>query len=127
VNFDTITESRHKEAVGEIRDVLRMAILRLVIPLYLVFIICDWFYAPEVQLQLILVRLLVLPLCCLTYFVLRFINSRAIGEFIALAFSFVNGLIILFMVLLTEGIRSPYYAGLNLVGVALLEHRTNRK
>jgi len=97
----------------ELRDFILIS-TNWTLPLFLAFLVCDYFYAPHKLPLFIAVRSLIIPCFVLANYAVRRTFAvqkiQAWGAFYVLA----NASLITTMAFLTEGKTSAYYAGLNL-------------
>src|SRR6476620_2731835 len=109
-----------KELLDVFRGVLSVICLQLSAPLYLIFWIADLSYAPEKKWLFLSFRAALVLISLVVYPASKRVKTLSGFERLALCFGWCNGFFITLMIYLTEGMRSPYYAGLNLVLVGFL-------
>ena len=117
---ERLEQLRSEELFREVRTMLSIVCHKMAMPLYMAFWLCDLLYAPQFKWLFLIFRLFILLICNTVYRQIRRDISYEKGLKIALSLQFAMSFFITVMVFLTEGPRSPYYAGLNLVCVAML-------
>ena len=115
-NFNKFQNERRDEIISVINIISN----RMSIPLYILFWVADWLYSPNNIWLFLFLRLTVTPVCILSIILMKRSNSVKHVQRLALLITFWNALIINIMIMMTDGPSSPYYAGLNLVGLASL-------
>lgn len=109
---------RERERLDDIRSVILVVTNALAMPLYLIFWFADLLYAPALKWEFLGLRSLMIPVCLiLNYLVIRMKTLRSV-QWVSTLFFAACSSVITFMIYRTEGIASPYYAGLNLVAIA---------
>ncbi len=110
---------RRRERIRELRELILISSSWLSIPLFALFSIADYFYAPGKFFLFASLRLLVLPCCLLVNIAVKRSGSlpkiQAWGTF----YVFINAILITIMAFLAEGKSSAYYAGLNLCAISV--------
>jgi signal transduction histidine kinase/CheY-like chemotaxis protein len=107
---------RRRERIRELRDFIVVA-TRLGLPLYAVFCIADYFYAPRKFLLFACLRTLVVPSCVVVNIAVLRTRNLTKMQLWGTFHVFVNAILITIMAFLAEGKGSPYYAGLNLIAI----------
>jgi len=105
-----------KEIKDGVAHSLAIASGRMAIPLYLLFWVADWIYAPQMVWWFLALRLSVIPV---SFFAVRFVRKTenlVTAQIGALCLTTWYGLTITGMLVLTDGPAAAYYAGLNLIG-----------
>lgn len=120
INSNVADEYQNYGRAEEIREIVRVICGKLSLPLYLVFWLCDIIYAPELKYEFLVYRIITAVVAITVYFTSNKIKSYLgqqinVSVMIAVMASFIT-----IMAFRTEGIASPYYAGLNLVAVGTL-------
>jgi class 3 adenylate cyclase len=108
-----IVRLRRRARIRELREFILIS-SNWTLPLFMAFLVCDYFYAPHKLLLFLGVRSLVIPCFILANFAVRRTHNlykvQAWGAFYVLA----NATLITALAFLAEGKTSAYYAGLNL-------------
>jgi signal transduction histidine kinase len=110
---------RRRERVREFRQVMLFSANWLSLPLFLFFWIADYYYARNHFLLFGCLRLLVVPSCLLVNVQLKKTRSLLRMQCWAGFHVFVDAILITIMAFLAEGKTSVYYAGLNLLTIAV--------
>ena len=110
---DLISNSRLEET----KTVLTVVTSWMVIPLYLIFWLCDILYIPELMWLFLGLRAMAIPIALLTVFALRQIQNFHQIQILASAYTISLALIINCMIYFIGEPATPYYAGLNLIAV----------
>ena len=114
-----ILELRRRERTTELRDIILISSSWLSLPLFAVFGIADYFYAPH-QLWLFLgIRTLIFPSCLLVNLAVKRTQDLRQLQMWGAFYVFVNASIITVLAFLAEGKGSAYYAGLNLCAISV--------
>jgi class 3 adenylate cyclase len=105
---------RRRERKGELRDFILISSSWISVPLYALFLIADYFYAPTKFFLFATLRLTIVPSYFLVYFAVK--KTRSLREIQAWGafYVFMNAILITVMAFIAEGKGSAYYAGLNL-------------
>ncbi len=111
----SVADIRHRERLNELKTFLRICSGGLSMPLFLLFFIADIFYAPEQKWTFLGLRLLMIPVCLLTSTMVKKSKDDQHIQKVGTFYTAFNSFIITYMIFATEGVSSPYYAGLNLV------------
>ncbi len=98
-----------------IKALLRLGAFFVSVPLFIVFVPCDYLYARDKVLLFLMIRMSGLPVFIATGILIKRIKTLVKAQILAVVFVFTNSIIITIMTFLSEGTSSPYYAGLNLV------------
>ena len=112
-----ILRLRRRERVRELREFILISSTWVSIPFFALFLIADYFYAPDKFFLFAGLRLLIVPSYLVVNFAVK--KSRSLwrlqswGAF----YVFVNAILITTMAYLAEGKSSIYYAGLNLCAI----------
>jgi signal transduction histidine kinase/CheY-like chemotaxis protein len=114
-----ILRLRRRERVREFPKIILICSNWLAAPLFAVFWIADYFYAHDHFFLFGALRLLVLPSCLLLNIQAKRTNSLAKLQVWGGFHVFVDALVITIMAFLAEGKTSVYYAGLNLLTIAV--------
>lgn len=97
---------------------MKIVLFYMAVPLVISFSVVDYFFHPELLTRFLLARLLVLPVTFVSYNLYRFKFVReTFYELPAHVFTVFISLLNTYMAYQTGGEMSPYYAGLNLVGI----------
>lgn len=88
-------------------------------PLYLAFWGADLLYAPQYKWEFLGLRLSIIPACLLTRFFIFRVKTLTSIQLVASIYTGANSAVITVMIFMMEGGASPYYAGLNLVGLGM--------
>jgi len=114
-----VLELRRSERTTELRDLILISSSRLSLPLFAVFGIADYFYAPQKFLLFLSVRSLIFPCCLLVNSVVKRTHNLPRLQMWGAFYVFVNAAIITVLAFLAEGKGSAYYAGLNLCAISV--------
>lgn len=87
---------------------------------YVGFSVADYIYFPKLWLEFFLLRIAYVIAPIGVYFLSKKATSFRQTELLAVIHAMVASGIITYMIFTTEGVNSPYYAGLNLVGIIAL-------
>ena len=120
IKDDRVISVRHEELLSEIRSTLSVACSSMALPLYMVFWFCDLLYAPDQKWTFLAFRVIT---TAGIYGVFKKINRDKTSEQGLMTTLFLAGWMSAFitsMIFLTTGSSSPYYAGLNLIGIGML-------
>jgi signal transduction histidine kinase/ActR/RegA family two-component response regulator len=113
-----ILRLRRRERIRELRELIIISSSWLSIPLFAVFSIADYFYAPDKFVLFACLRMVIFPSCLLVNAAVKRTRSlpklQAWGAF----YVFINAILITIMAFLAGGKTSAYYAGLNLCAVS---------
>jgi class 3 adenylate cyclase len=120
MDIELLEELRERERKEEIRAALRVCCSKMSLPLYMAFWFADLIYEPQLKWEFLALRSLMIPICLLIFYGVTRARTLEQVENICLFFAFANSSLITIMIYRTEGVRSPYYAGLNLVAVGIL-------
>ena len=105
---------RREQRITELRDFILISSNWISVPLYLVFLIADYFYAPDKFFVYFSIRMLIIPSCLFVNLMIRRSNSLAKIQALGTFHAFVSAFLITIMAFYAEDATSPYYAGLNL-------------
>jgi class 3 adenylate cyclase len=108
---------RQKERIEELRHFILVSTNWLSVPLFGLFSIADYFYAPDKFFLFAGLRLGILPSCLLVNSAVRRTRKLSSIQAWGALHVFVCALLITIMAFLAEGKSSPYYAGLNLIAI----------
>ncbi len=111
---------RETERLGDLKAFVSVASLYLSLPLFLLFWVSDILYVPERMWEFLSYRLLIVPVCALTYGLIKRSQTLQNAQATALFFIGANGLLLTLLLWQTGGITSPYVAGLNLLALAIV-------
>ncbi len=114
-----ILELRRRERTTELRDIILISSSWLSLPLFAVFGIADYFYAPHKLWLFLGIRTLVFPSCLLLNWAVKRTQSLRKLQMWGAFYVFVNAGIITALAFLAEGKGSAYYAGLNLCAISV--------
>src|ERR1700692_1957717 len=109
-----ILRLRRRERRRELRDFILVSSSWISVPLYALFLIADYFYAPTKFLLFAALRLAIVPSYLLVYMAVKKTRSLQKIQGWGAFFVFMNAILITIMAFLAEGKGSGYYAGLNL-------------
>lgn len=112
-----IEENRRLE---EIKKVLAVITAKMSIPLYLVFLITDYLYAPHLFVEFAAIRALIIGLTLIVRIHCKKISSLKSSLNIALTLVAINSIPITTMIWMIGDAATPYYAGLNLVALGAI-------
>ncbi len=112
-----IKKIRRRNALYETKEVLRHIFFKIT-PIYILFWISDFFYAPEEIWTFLAFRIGVLPFAFLAYFASIKARTLLMAQIPAILYAFMASFIITVMAFYAQGATSPYYAGLNLIAIA---------
>lgn len=110
-------ELREQDRFNEFKSILSIIAYYLTTPLFLLFWICDIFYAPELKYEFLSIRLLIIPLTIISAYINYKSKSLKVTQLNGLFLTFSNSILITAMILFRDQALSPYYAGLNLVAI----------
>lgn len=105
-----------------LHDRISFSFVKTAIPFYLGASLIDWIYVPDMWLEFLYVRII----SCVCFGVLGFaverklVASQKFSLFATFFVTLVLGVGLGYMVAKTGGLESPYYAGLNWVGIGTL-------
>ncbi|MFH1728271.1 MAG: adenylate/guanylate cyclase domain-containing protein [Pseudomonadota bacterium] len=116
----SIERIRETERLNEFREFTRVITGFMSFPLYLLFWLADLLYAPHLKWEFLFLRVLIIPVCIFVYFSINKITKLNHAQILDTILCFANSILITFMIYLTEGAISPYYAGLNLVAIPII-------
>ena len=85
---------------------------------YLCFGVVDYLYAPERIIEFLFLRALYCVVPLTIFFIIDKVKNFRQSEYLAALHAMVAAGVITYMIYVTSGIESPYYAGLNLVAIA---------
>jgi class 3 adenylate cyclase len=110
---------RRRERIRELRELILISSSWLSIPLFALFSIADYFYAPGKFFLFVCLRLVILPSCLLANAGVK--RTRTLSKIQAWGafYVFINATLITIMAFLTGGKSSAYYAGLNLCAISV--------
>lgn len=111
-----------EEQISSIKEIVRVISQKMALPLFLIFWLADWIFAPQLAWYFLLLRLSIIPVILAISLMFKQPVSASKAQFLALILSSYFGLTISIMMMMTGGSTSLYYAGINLVaaGVALI-------
>ncbi len=108
---------RRKERIRELRDFILISTNWISFPLFALFLIADYFYAPDKFFIFAGLRMAIVPSCLIVNIAVKrartLFQIQAWGAFHV----FMNAILITIMAFLAEGKSSAYYAGLNLCAI----------
>lgn len=107
-----------KILVDEIRSTLKVISHLMSIPLFLVFWIVDILYVPELKWEFLALRLLIIPICFITLYLVKSISNYDQAQILASTYAVATATLINIMIYLINDPSTAYYAGLNLVATA---------
>lgn len=107
-----------KILVDEIRSTLKVISHLMSIPLFLVFWVVDILYVPELKWEFLALRLLIIPICFITLYLVKTISNYDQAQMLASAYAIATATLINIMIYLINDPSTAYYAGLNLVATA---------
>lgn len=110
-------ELREFEATEEIRSVIRVISNWMTIPLFLVFWLADLVIYPEFKWPFLFLRLLVIPICFSTRYLIYRVRSFQGAQLVAVGFGVGVAACLNAIIALIPDPTTPYYAGLNLVAI----------
>ncbi|WP_413294801.1 adenylate/guanylate cyclase domain-containing protein [Bdellovibrio sp. HCB185ZH] len=113
----TSSQMREFEVNAEIRSIVKVISNWMAIPLYLVFWIADWLYAPALKWEFLALRLTIIPVCFFGKKMMEHERSAESAQWIAAAYVGMVALPINVMIGLLPEVTTVYYAGLNLVAL----------
>ena len=87
---------------------------------YLCFSVVDYLYAPDRIIEFLFLRTLYCVVPLTIFFIIDKVKNFRQSEYLAALHAMVAAGVITYMIYVTSGIESPYYAGLNLVAIAAL-------
>ncbi len=119
IEFKTLAEMRDQERAEEIRTFIVTAVKYLSAPILLGLWGLDLIYVPHLIWHCLAIRLTAIPFVFAILWLFRKPTTLARAQQIATASVIGNALVITALLWITEGISSPYYAGLNLITVAM--------
>ena len=122
IDQSTSLESlRQTQVTSEMEDIMSVISHYMAIPLFLVFWIADLIYAPQFKVEFLFLRLLIIPICLMTNWLLKKTANSFQSKQLIVAFYAVSlAAIINTMIFLIPDPETKYYAGLNLVAVGCL-------
>ncbi|MCB9062542.1 MAG: adenylate/guanylate cyclase domain-containing protein [Halobacteriovoraceae bacterium] len=119
--FDVdLEEIRDNERLIEIKKFMKVNCGYLSAPLFLLFWVADLLYAPHYKFEFLSLRILIVFSNILIIKNIDKINNSITAQRVSLAHTALNANVITTMILMTEGLESPYYAGINLVYIGAM-------
>jgi signal transduction histidine kinase/CheY-like chemotaxis protein len=114
-----VLNRRRRERVRELRKIILFCANWLALPLFAAFLIADYIYAREDFLLFACLRFLIVPSCILLNIKVRRTHRLLEMQGWGALHVFVCAMIITVMIFIAEGKTSIYYAGLNLLTIAV--------
>ena len=116
---DRFREAREMDRIEEFREILQF-ILLLMIPVYMMFWLLDVIFAPHLKWIFLGMRLPMIPIALLCYHMTKKSHELKTLQLLGLVLALYAGSTVSIMALMTGGVFSLYYAGLNMVGIGCL-------
>jgi class 3 adenylate cyclase len=110
---------RRRERIRELRELILISSSWLSIPLFALFSIADYFYAPGKFFLFARLRMVIIPSCLLVNFAVKRTRNLFRIQALGSLYVFINAILITIMAFLAGGKSSAYYAGLNLCAISV--------
>jgi class 3 adenylate cyclase len=108
------------DRLKETKMVVRTISHRIAEPFFCLFWFCDIIFVPHLKWQFLFLRLLVIPICRFTHYKIESVQNLSQAFRIALFYCGSLAAVIHIMLYLIADPTTPYYAGVNLIGLGSL-------